>query len=297
MPGSIPASASAELPVGDLGSAVGAPRRHVLRRVVGSGSGALGLLLTGLVVLTGVLAPWLAPHDPFAVDGPVLAPPSSAYPMGTDALGRDLFSGVIFGARTALIVAGTTAALVLAIGTVIGTVSGYVGGRLDDLLMRTTEFFQVIPRFFAAIIVIALFGPGLDRLVLVLSLTSWAHLARVVRSEILSLRQRDFVEAARADGASHARIMFRELLPNALPAAMVYVGLIVAQLLLIEASLGFLGLGDPNAISWGYLASEAQRFMRVAWWLAVFPGLSIVVAVLGLNLLGDAVADRAGRTS
>ncbi len=257
----------------------------------------MGLLLTGIVVLTGVFAPWLAPHDPFAVDGPVLAPPSSAYPMGTDALGRDLFSGVIFGARTALIVAGTTAVLVLAIGTVIGTVSGYVGGRLDDLLMRTTEFFQVIPRFFAAIIVIALFGPGLDRLVLVLSLTSWSHLARVVRSEILSLRQRDFVEAARADGASHARIMFRELLPNALPAAMVYVGLIVAQLLLIEASLGFLGLGDPNAISWGYLASEAQRFMRVAWWLAVFPGLSIVVAVLGLNLLGDAVADRTGRTS
>jgi len=268
--------------------------RRILRRIVGSPSGFLGLLLTGLVVVAGVFAPWLAPHDPFAVDGPSLSGPSRAHLMGTDALGRDLFSGVIFGARTALVVAGTTAVIVLVIGLLVGTVSGYLGGRVDDLMMRITEFFQVIPRFFTAIIVVALFGPGLDRLVLVLGLTSWSMLARVVRAEVLSLRQRDFVEAARADGASHGRIMLRELLPNALPAALVYAGLIVAQVLLIEASLGFLGLGDPNAMSWGFLASEAQRFLRVAWWLSVFPGLSIVVAVLGLNLLGDAVTDQAG---
>lgn len=294
MPGSIPASASAELPLGQWGPTVGAPRWHVAHRVLRSGGGVLGLLFTGSVVATGVLAPWLAPHDPFAVDGPALAAPSRAYPLGTDALGRDLLSGVIFGARTALIVGGTSAALILVIGLIVGLVSGYVGGRVDDLLMRITEFVQVFPRFFTALVVIALFGPGLDRLVLVLSLTSWTLLARVIRAEVLTLRGRDFVEAARADGASHLRIMGRELLPNALPAALVYLGLVVAQVLLIEASLGFLGLGDPNVMSWGFLASEAQRFLRVAWWMSVFPGLAIVVAVLGLNLLSDAATDRHG---
>ncbi|MDE0804794.1 MAG: ABC transporter permease [Acidimicrobiales bacterium] len=250
--------------------------------------------LTFVVVAAGLLAPWLAPNDPFAVDGPPLASPSGRYPMGTDALGRDLFSGIIFGARTAVIVAGITGIIVLVVGLLVGTVSGYIGGRVDDLLMRITEFFQVIPRFFTAIIVIALFGPGLDRLVLVLGFTSWSLLARVIRSEVLSLREREFVEAARADGASHVRIMTRELLPNAIPAAMVFVGLIMAQVLLIEASLGFLGLGDPNAMSWGFLASQAQQFLRVAWWMSVFPGLAIIVAVLGLNLLGDAVTDQVG---
>lgn len=292
MPGSIPASASTDLPVRDLRSVVGVPRRRLLRRVLGTWSGGVGLVLTGLFVITGLFAPWVAPNDPFAVDGPPLEAPSRSYPMGTDALGRDLLSGILFGARTALIVAGITAIIVLVVGLLVGMTSGYVGGRTDDVLMRITEFFQVIPRFFTAIIVIALFGPGIDRLVLVLGFTSWSLLARVIRSEVLSLREREFVEAARADGASHLRIVTRELLPNALPAAVVFVGLVVAQVLLIEASLGFLGLGDPNAMSWGFLSSQAQQFLRVAWWMSVFPGLSIVVAVLGLNLLGDAVTEQ-----
>lgn len=297
MPGSIPASASTELPVGDLGAIVGAPRRRLLHRVVRTPAGFLGVLLTSIVVLTGAFAPWLAPADPFSIDGPPLEAPSTDHPMGTDALGRDLLSGIIFGARTALIVAGASGLLVLTVGMLVGMISGYVSGRVDDLLMRITEFFQVLPRFFMAIVVIALFGPGLDRLVLVLGLTSWSLLARVVRAEVLSLRERDFVEAARADGASHLRIMVRELLPNALPAAVVFLGLVIAQVLLIEASLGFLGLGDPNVMSWGFLASQAQRFLRVAWWLSVFPGLSIVVAVLGLNLVGDALTDTHGGRS
>lgn len=294
MPGSIPASASTELPTGDLGAVVGAPPRRVLHRILRSPAGIVGTMLTAVVVVAGAFAPWLAPADPFAIDAPPLEPPSVAYPMGTDALGRDLLSGIIHGARTALIVAGATGFLVLSVGLVVGVVSGYVGGRIDDALMRITEFFQVLPRFFTAIVVIALFGPGIDRLVLVLGFTSWSLLARVVRAEVLSLREREFVHAARADGASHLRIMTRELVPNALPAAVVFLGLVVAQVLLIEASLGFLGLGDPNVMSWGFLASEAQRFLRVAWWLSVFPGLAIVVAVLGLNLLGDAITDSSG---
>lgn len=293
MPSSTPVSATAELPVG-VGRAVAASRRGLLARVLSGPRGALGFLLLAMVVVAAVLAPWIAPADPFAITGPSLAPPSGAHPMGTDALGRDTFSGVVHGARTSMLVAGVVGVLVLLIGGTVGTVAGYRGGRVDDLLMRLTEFVQVLPVFFLAIVVIALFGPGLDRLILVLGLSSWELLARVVRAEVLALREREFVEAARASGASGIRIVVREILPNALPAALVYLGLLVAQVMLIEASLGFLGLGDPNAISWGYLASEAQQFLRVAWWLSLFPGLAIMAAVLGLNLLADSLTDVLG---
>jgi peptide/nickel transport system permease protein len=248
-------------------------------------------VLTLLLVTVGVLAPWLAPTDPFAVDGPPLSAPSADFPMGTDALGRDLLSGVVYGARTSLVVAGSVALIVVVIGAAVGLLSGYLGGWVDDVLMRGTEIFQVLPRFFLALVVIAFFGPGLDRLVLLLGITSWPLLARVVRAETFSLRHREFVEAARVHGASQTRILLREILPNALPPGIALVGLVLAQAILIEASLGFLGLGDPNVTSWGTLASEAQRFLRVAWWLSLFPGGAILLAVLGLNLLGDAVTD------
>ncbi len=290
----VDASARTELPAAGLGAAVGTSRRRVLRRLLRRPAGVVGIVLTGTVVAVGLLAPVLAPFDPFAVVGPSLSPPSGAHPMGTDALGRDLLSGVIFGARTSLLVAGLVGVLVLAIGVVVGTISGYLGGWADDVLMRMTELFQAPPRFFLAIVVIAFFGAGLGMLVLILGLTSWALLARVVRSEVLSLKEREFVDAARAGGASGLRIVVQEILPNALPAGMAFLGLILAQVLLIEASLGFIGLGDPNVVSWGYLASQAQRFLRVAWWMSVFPGLAIAVAVLGLNLLSDAVTDVLG---
>lgn len=293
MPSSTPVSASAELPVG-VARAVAASRRGLSARVLTGPRGAVGAVLLGTVVLAAVLAPWLAPADPFAITGPSLSPPSPAHPMGTDALGRDTFSGVLYGARTSLLVAGAVGVLVLLVGGTVGTVAGYCGGRVDDVLMRITEFVQVLPVFFLAIVVIALFGPGLDRLVLVLGLSAWELLARVVRSEVLALREREFVEAARASGASGLRIVLREILPNALPATLVYLGLLIAQVMLVEASLGFLGLGDPDAISWGYLASEAQQFLRVAWWLSVFPGLAIMAAVLGLNLLADSLTDVLG---
>jgi peptide/nickel transport system permease protein len=270
------------------------PGRGAFARVAASPGGAFGLALLVLVGLTAVCAPVLAPTDPFAVVGPSLAPPSAVHPMGTDALGRDTFGGVVHGARTSLQVVGGVGALVLLIGVTVGVVAGYRGGRWDDVLMRGAEFVQVLPVFFLAIIVIALFGPGLDRLVLVLGCTYWVVLARVVRAEVLALREREFVEAARAGGASPLRIVVREILPNALPAGIVYLGLLLAQVMLIEAGLGFIGLGDPNVISWGYLASQAQQFLRVAWWLSVFPGLAIVTAVLGLNLLADALGDVLG---
>lgn len=293
MPGSTPASATPDLPVG-LDRAVAASRRGLLARVAAAPRGAVGLTLLGLLVLTAACAPLLAPTDPFAITGPSLAAPSGAHPMGTDALGRDTFSGVVHGARTSLTVVVGVGSMLLLIGVTVGTLAGYVGGRFDDVLMRAAEFIQVLPVFFMAIVVIALFGPGLNRLILVLGAMYWVVLARVVRAEVLALRRREFVEAARAGGASAVRIVVREVLPNALPAGIVYLGLLLAQVLLVEAALGFIGLGDPNVISWGYLASEAQRFLRVAWWMSVFPGLAIVAAVLGLNLVADALNDVLG---
>lgn len=269
--------------------------RGLLRRMLTTPSGVVAVVLTATVVAVGVFAPLLAPVDPFVIDGPSLSPPSWAHPLGTDALGRDVLSGVIHGTRTSMIIAGAVGVIVLVIGSVVGAVSAYRGGWVDDALMRTTEAFQVLPRFFLAIVVIAFFGPGIDRLVIVLGATSWPMLARVIRAEVLSLTQREFVAAAQAHGASGTRVVVREILPNAIPPAIALVGLILAQVILIEASLGFIGLGDPNAMSWGYLANEAQRFLRVAWWLPLFPGLAITIAVLSLNLLGDALTDALGR--
>ena len=264
-------------------------RRHWLRRLLGTGSGVLGLALTLTVLVVGVLAESIAPHDPFRAVGRPFQPPSGKHWMGTDDLGRDIFSAVVAGARTSMTVVVAVSVISAAIGLAVGAVAGYRGGLVDDGLMRVTEMFQSVPRFFLALLVVALFGSGIGNLILLLGVTSWPLLARVVRTETLSLREREFVGAARALGASNARILIGHILPHVVPAALVVIALMGSRVILLEASLSFLGLGDPSAMSWGLLANNAQRFMRVAWWLAVFPGLAIVVAVLGLNLLSDAV--------
>jgi len=252
----------------------------------------VGITLTGMVLVVAGLADVLAPGDPFAPVGSALRAPSSTHPMGTDDLGRDLLTGVIHGIRTSVFVALSAGLIALPLGVAVGAIAGARGGLVDDVLMRLSEVWQVMPRFFLALMVIALFGQGLDRIVVVLGLTSWAVLARIVRAEILSIRERAFVEAARALGMSEARILLRHMLPHAMPAAIVFVALLLAQVCLIEASLGFLGLSDPNAISLGYLAGQAQRFLRVAWWMWFFPGLALITIVIGFNLVGDSINDR-----
>lgn len=255
-------------------------------------SSIVGLVLTGLVLMVAAMADLLAPGDPFTPVGASLLAPTRAFPLGTDDLGRDLLVGVIHGIRTSVVVAVGVALIALPLGIVVGAVAGARGGGVDDVLMRLTEIWQIIPRFFFALIVIAMFGPGLDRIVLVLGLSSWAVLARIVRAEILSIRERDFVDAARAAGVGEMRIIRRHMLPHVLPAAVVYGALLVAHVCLIEASLGFLGLSDPEAISLGYLAGQAQAFLRVAWWMWFFPGLALMVIVVGVNLLGDGLNER-----
>jgi peptide/nickel transport system permease protein len=255
--------------------------------------GLLGLGLLLVLIVPAVLAHVVAPADPFASVGSPLAPPSRAHALGTDDLGRDVLSGIVHGTRTSLGVAFAVVVIASLVGVGVGAVAGYRGGAVDDLLMRGTEAVQIVPRFFLAVVVIALFGPGLDRVVVVLGLTSWPAIARVVRAETLSLARREFVDAAHALGAGACRVLIRHVLPNALPTTLVVISLTAAGAILLEAGLGFIGLGDPRAISLGYLANNAQRFLRVAWWMAAFPGAAIALAVLGLNLVGDALGDLA----
>lgn len=247
----------------------------------------LGLILLTPPIVAALAAPQIAPANPFANVGDPFRPPSALYWLGTDDLGRDLLSGVIYGARTSLIVGVSVAVLALLLGLLIGLISGYVGGWVDDALMRLTELFQIMPRFFLAITVIALFENNLFNLVLVLALTSWSELTRITRAEVLSLRERDYVVGARAVGVKPVGILWRHILPNAIQPLLAATALIVSSAILTEAGLSFLGLGDPNTLSWGYLLYNAQSFIHRAWWLPVFPGLAIVVTVLGLSLALD----------
>ncbi len=261
------------------------------RRFASSPVAVVGLALTALFVLVAALASYIAPTDPFSFTGLPFEPPSSKHWLGTDDLGRDVFAGVVHGARTSLFVGVAVAGASLVIGTLVGGVSGFAGGKIDDLLMRLTEFSQVLPRFFLALTVVALFGPGLTNMVLVLALTSWELTARVARSGVLAVKELGYVTAAEALGSSPWRNLRAHVLPNTIAPVVALASLQVGGAILIEASLSFLGLGDPNVISWGYLLNNAQSFVRRAWWMSVFPGLAIAVAVLGVNLLGDALND------
>ncbi|MGQ0540039.1 MAG: ABC transporter permease [Gemmatimonadaceae bacterium] len=266
-------------------------RRPLLPSLIARPAGRIALGLITLTLAAAFVLPLLPLVDPFLLVGAPLSAPSLAHPMGTDALGRDLFSGVINGARMSLFIAMAVTTLAFVCGAAVGLLAGYYGGAIDDALMRLTELFQVVPRFFLVALALALFGPGVNCLVLVLGLTSWTVLARVVRGEVLALRELDFIRASQSLGATDMHIVRRAMLPHVLPSAIVVVGLLFGQVLLIEASLGFVGLGDPNALSWGSLVARAQGFVRAAWWLPFFPGLAILVAVLAVNLLADALSE------
>lgn len=250
-----------------------------------------GLGLTLFFVLVALFAGQIALVDPFRSVAAPFLPPSPAHPFGTDDLGRDIFSGVVYGARTSLLVGLSVAGVGLLLGVIVGGLSGYLGGWQDDLLMRLTELVLVLPRFFLALVVVAFFGASLLNLVLVLALTHWGFLARLTRAGVLSVRELEYVTAARALGRGDGAILLRHVLPNALAPVIVYASLQVGSAILIEASLSFLGLGDPNVISWGYLLNNAQPFMRRAWWMSLFPGAAIALTVLGVNLMGDALND------
>lgn len=233
----------------------------------------------------------LGAGDPFRPSETLLQSPSAAHPFGTDELGRDVFVRVLHGAATAFRVSFPPALAAAVIGTVVGLVGGYAGGILDEALLKLIELVLVVPRFLLALVVVALFGGSLTLLAIVLAATFWPTTARLVRAEAISLRERPFVEAARALGAGDARIVMRHLLLLVIPLVAVNSSFQAGQAALIEAGLAFLGLGDRNVVSWGAMLADAQSYLGLAWWISVFPGLALALMILALNLLGDGLAD------
>ncbi|WP_113913335.1 ABC transporter permease [Roseovarius dicentrarchi] len=253
----------------------------------------IGLVILAIVILAAILAPVLFPQSPWKmVQRPFLPPfTQDGLPLGTDALGRDVLSGLAHGAYVSLLVGLVSTIVALAIGVPVGACAGYFAGRVDDALMRFTEFFQTIPSFALAIVLLAIFQPSLTFVIIAIAVVSWPPVARLVRGEVLSLRTREFVEAATLSGLGNTQIILRHILPNALPPIIVLASLMIAQAILLESSLSFLGLGDPNIMSWGYMIGAARTVIRTAWWLSFLPGMAILLTVLALNLIGEGLND------
>lgn len=253
----------------------------------------IGLVILTFVIAAAILAPILFPQSPWKmVQRPFLPPfTQDGLLLGTDALGRNVLAGLAHGAYVSLLVGLVSTIVALAIGVPVGAAAGYFAGWIDDALMRFTEFFQTIPSFALAIVLLAIFQPSLTFVIIAISIVSWPPVARLVRGEVLSLRTREFVEAASLSGLGNFQIITRHILPNALPPIIVLASLMVAQAILLESSLSFLGLGDPNIMSWGYMIGAARTVIRTAWWLSFLPGMAILLTVLALNLIGEGLND------
>lgn len=253
----------------------------------------IGGLIVGLMSIGAVFAPWIAPFDPNVINvDALLLPPSTEHLMGTDALGRDVFSRILFGGRVSLWVGFVAVGIATTIGLVLGLVSGYFGRIVDEIIMRGVDVMLCFPSFFLILAVIAFLEPSLTNIMVVIGLTGWMGVARLVRAETLTIRERDYVQAARAAGAGPVRIIFRHILPNAVAPVLVSATLGVAGAILTESSLSFLGLGvQPPDASWGNMLLDGKEVLGIAWWLSVFPGLAILFTVLGYNLLGESLRD------
>ena len=251
-----------------------------------------GLVILALVAAMAATAPIIFPFSPWDMQGaPFARPGEEGFWLGSDSLGRDVAADIAYGAYVSLLIGAVSTLAALAIGVTLGAIAGYAGGLLDDAIMRFTEFFQTIPSFILAVVLVAIFTPHLSSIVAAIAIVSWPPVARVVRAEFLTLRQREFVQAAEVLGRSQAAIVFRDILPNALSPIIVLASLMVASAVLLESALSFLGLGDPNLMSWGFMIGAGRSVLRLAWWMSVFPGLAIFLTVLALNLVGDGLND------
>ena len=250
----------------------------------------LGILFT--ILIMAATAHLFYPEDPFRLVGrPLSGPFENGFLLGSDSLGRDVASGIVHGAKTSLLI-GLIATLVsIFIGIFFGAFAGYFGGRIDDLLMRITEIFQTIPSFIFAILLVAIMKPSIVSIVIAIAVVSWPGVARLVRGEFLSLKNREFVQACHTLGMSDLRVMMKEILPNCLSPIIVIGSLMVATAILIESGLAFLGLGDPNIMSWGFQIGAGRTMLRSAWWVCTFPGIAILITVLAINLIGEGLND------
>jgi len=261
------------------------------QRFLGNPRVLLGLAWLALVLVIAVFAPLLAPNDPFEIVTDPFLRPFGEYLFGTDSLGRSMWAGLAHGARTTLIIASVATLASVAFGTVLGALAGFFGGLIDDVLMRLTEFFQTIPSFIFAIVLVAILAPSATSLIVAIAVVSWPPIARVVRGEVLSVKSREFVQAAVLAGQADLAILFKQVLPNTLSPLIVTGSLLVATAILIESALSFLGLGAPNLMSWGFMVGAGRSFLRDAWWLVTIPGIAILLTVLSINLVGEGLND------
>lgn len=251
-----------------------------------------GAIVLGLLVLAAALAPWLTPYDPNAMDFMFMEPPSLAHPLGTDDLGRDLLTRLLHGTRVSLFVGISTVAIGMVIGVALGLLAGYHGRWIDTLIMRYVDLQWAFPNFIIAVYLVAVFGTGLTNVIIAISLAYIDDFARVARSMVLTIKEEQYVAAARVLGASDTRILWRHVLPNAMAPIIVQATVSVSYAILAEAGLSFLGLGvESDTPTWGLILSDARSFISRAWWLGIFPGVFIVLTVLSINFLGDALRD------
>jgi peptide/nickel transport system permease protein len=279
-----------------LRSAASVPRRNgwrALVRLVRNPNALFGLAFLAIVVIAALAAPFVYPDDPLSmVATPFLWPGQDpAFPLGSDSLGRDVLSGILWGSRVSLVVGLAATALGLGVGIIVGAVAGYFGGWIDDVLVRIIEIFQTLPSFVLLVVLVAIAEPTVWTITAGIAIVSWPTVARLTRSEFRALREKDFVMAARSLGFGHLRIIFGEILPNALPPLIVTSSVMVASAILMEAALSFMGLGDPNVVSWGSMIGAGRELIRTAWYLTALPGLAIVFTVLSLNLIADGLND------
>ena len=273
--------------------------RKILRKLIENKGAVFGLIMVLGVIFSAVFAPVISPHDPILQDVEKrLIPPvwqegaDANYLLGTDHLGRDIVSRLIYGARISIVVSVSAVALSAVLGTLIGLLSGFYGGKVDNIFMRLADVQLAFPFILLAIAIIAVLGPDLQNIIITMAITGWVIYARVVRAEVLSLREKEFITSVKALGGSNSRIIFRHLFPNVVPPIIVIVTLEMARMIIMEAALSFLGLGiQPPTPTWGGMLADGRVYLVTSWWLATFPGLVIMLVVLGINLLGNWLRD------
>lgn len=268
-------------------------KNEILRRFMKNRLALAGGSIVILLFIVSALAPWLAPYDPNQINlDLVLAPPSSAHPFGTDQLGRDVLSRMIWGTRISLKVGFVATGISILIGTILGAISGFYGRWVDALVMRFTDIMLCFPTFFLILAVIAFLEPSIWNIMIIIGVTGWMGITRLVRADFISLKERDYVQAARTIGAGDLRIIFIHILPNAMASVLVAATLGVAGAILVESALSFLGIGvQPPTPSWGNILTAGKDNIDIAWWLSLYPGLAILITVLGYNLLGEGIRD------
>ncbi len=261
---------------------------HRFRRNRAAVGGAVTL---ALVLALAVFGPILHPVDPFDMVGRPFSLPFDRFPLGTDVAGRDILAGIVHGARVSLAISVIASLAATVVGVTFGALAGYYGGRIDDVLMRTTEFFLTIPSFVLAVVLVAIFQPSVVTITVAIAVVSWPSVARLARGEFIAHRDREYVLGCRAIGMPDWQIILLQIMPNALPPIIVVSSLMVATAILTESGLSFLGLGDPNLVSWGYMIGVARTVLRTAWWMAAVPGVMILITVLAINLVGEGLND------